>query len=101
MRGGCFGRYLRIDLTRGDARAVPLDDAVLRALVGGVGLGALLLLRETPPCADPLGADAALVIAFGPRTVRAVTHLDVDAAACDQAAVILREAAESGSYAPA
>jgi threonine aldolase len=46
-------------------------------------------------------ARGVLVIAFGPRTVRAVTHLDVDAAACDQAAVILREVAESGSYATA
>ena len=34
-----------------------------------------------------------LVFAFGPRTVRAVTHLDVDAAACRRAAAILVDAA--------
>jgi threonine aldolase len=30
-----------------------------------------------------------LVVAFGPRTIRAVTHLDVDASACRRAAAIL------------
>jgi threonine aldolase len=30
-----------------------------------------------------------LVSAFGPRTVRAVTHLDVSAAMCDEAAARL------------
>jgi len=35
-----------------------------------------------------------LVVAFGPRTIRAVTHLDVDADACRRAAAILVEASE-------
>lgn len=35
-----------------------------------------------------------LVFAFGPRTVRAVTHLDLSAAQCDQAAEILAAIAE-------
>ena len=30
-----------------------------------------------------------LVNAFGPRTVRAVTHLDVSAAQCERAAAVL------------
>ena len=37
-----------------------------------------------------------LLNAFGPRVVRAVTHLDVDAEACRQAAEIMVEVAESG-----
>jgi len=37
-----------------------------------------------------------LVFAFGPRTVRAVTHLDVSAAACAQAATALLEAIDEG-----
>jgi threonine aldolase len=52
----------------------------------------------------PAGPDAAtlvarardlgvLVVAFGPRTIRAVTHLDVDNAACRRAATILVNAA--------
>jgi threonine aldolase len=35
-----------------------------------------------------------LVVAFGPRTVRAVTHLHVDADACRRAAAVLVEASE-------
>lgn len=37
-----------------------------------------------------------LTIAFGPRTVRAVTHLDVDTAACRRAAEILRDIVDEG-----
>jgi threonine aldolase len=36
-----------------------------------------------------------LIFAFGPRTIRAVTHLDVSAAECDRAAEILVEVIES------
>jgi aldehyde:ferredoxin oxidoreductase len=64
--GGWFGRYLRVDAGTGEAEAVPLDPAALRAVIGGSGLGALLLLRETPARFDPLGPEAALVFAFGP-----------------------------------
>jgi threonine aldolase len=35
-----------------------------------------------------------LVFAFGPRTVRAVTHLDVDRGACEHGAAVLAEVAE-------
>jgi aldehyde:ferredoxin oxidoreductase len=59
--GGYFGRYARVDLGRpapdGCAlTAEPLAEDELRAVIGGVGLGALLLLRHP----------GALVIAFGP-----------------------------------
>ncbi|WP_197041241.1 aldehyde ferredoxin oxidoreductase family protein [Chondromyces apiculatus] len=64
--GGWFGRYLRVDLTGGEARAVSIAPAVSRMLVGGVGLGTWILARETPPGFDPLGDAAALVLAFGP-----------------------------------
>jgi threonine aldolase len=36
-----------------------------------------------------------LIFAFGPRTIRAVTHLDVTAEACQQAADAIVELAES------
>jgi threonine aldolase len=36
-----------------------------------------------------------LVSAFGPHTIRAVTHLDVDRAACEEAAAVLVDAAEA------
>lgn len=63
--GGHFGRYARVELGRaaatgrasgGSVIAEPLSEYELRAVIGGVGLGALLLLRHP----------GALVIAFGP-----------------------------------
>src|SRR4051812_27313449 len=66
MRGGSFGQMLRIDASSATATRVPLDDATLRLAIGGGGLGALLLLRETPPGFDPLAPEAAVVFAFGP-----------------------------------
>lgn len=45
---GYHGRYLRVNVERGTAVSVPLDESVLRQYLGGVGLGAWLLLREWP-----------------------------------------------------
>jgi aldehyde:ferredoxin oxidoreductase len=63
---GYHGRYLRIDVTTGQGTAVPLPEAVLRRYLGGVGLGAWILLQETVPGYDPLGDAAPLVFAFAP-----------------------------------
>ncbi len=53
-------------------------------------------LRAGAPDAATVVARAAergvLVMAFGPRTVRAVTHLDVTRADCERAAEALAEA---------
>src|SRR4051794_29336277 len=63
---GSHGRYLRIDPRPGRTGCVPLGDDVLRAFLGGVGLGTWIVAHETPPRADPLGPDAALVFALSP-----------------------------------
>jgi aldehyde:ferredoxin oxidoreductase len=63
---GYHGRYLRIDLSAGRAHLVELDEPVLRAFIGGVGLGTWLLAREVPAQTDPLGERSALVIALSP-----------------------------------
>lgn len=63
---GVFGRYLRVDATTGSAEHRPIDEAVIRQFLGGVGLGAWLLAIETPSGLDPLGPEAALVFAFSP-----------------------------------
>lgn len=60
------GRYLRIDATAARGRFVPLDESVLRAFLGGVGLGAWIVAHETPAGLDPLGPEAALVFALSP-----------------------------------
>ncbi len=63
---GNHGSYLRVDLTRNQARRVPIPESVLRRYLGGVGLGAWLLHREAPPGVDPLAPEAPLVFAFSP-----------------------------------
>src|SRR4051794_33524531 len=63
---GYHGRYLRIDLTAGKAKPVPLPADVLRRFVGGVGLAAWLLDRECPAGVDPLVPESPLAVCFSP-----------------------------------
>jgi aldehyde:ferredoxin oxidoreductase len=49
-----------------DVTTPPLDERVLRAYLGGVGLGAWLLHRLAPPRVDPLSAQAPLAFVFSP-----------------------------------
>ena len=45
---------------------MPLEEAVLRRFLGGVGLAAWLLHREAPKGVDPLAPAAPLIFAFSP-----------------------------------
>jgi aldehyde:ferredoxin oxidoreductase len=63
---GVHGQYLRIDLSKGCGEVVPLAEPVLRAFLGGVGLGAWLVAHETPAGADPLAPEAAIAFVFSP-----------------------------------
>ena len=51
---GYHGCYLRIDVSDGSVKRVPIPEAVLRQFLGGSGLGAWLLLREGIPSADAM-----------------------------------------------
>ena len=64
--GGYHGRYLRVDPRPGRTGCVPLGADVLRAFIGGVGLGTWVFARETRTGADPMGPDATLVFALSP-----------------------------------
>ena len=64
--GGYFGRALVVDVTSGTSQVLPLPDEILRAYVGGAGLGAWLLHRLGPPGTDPLGPAAPLAFVFSP-----------------------------------
>jgi aldehyde:ferredoxin oxidoreductase len=66
LAGGYFGRALIVDVTDGSSQTLPLPEEVLRAYVGGAGLGAWLLYRLSPAGADPLGPDAPLAFVFSP-----------------------------------
>ena len=64
--GGYFGRALVVDVTDGEAATLPLPDSVLRAYLGGAGLGTWLLHRLGPPGVDPLAPAAPLAFVFSP-----------------------------------
>jgi aldehyde:ferredoxin oxidoreductase len=64
--GGYFGRALVVDVTDGEAATLPLPDNVLRAYLGGAGLGTWLLHRLGPPGSDPLAPAAPLAFVFSP-----------------------------------
>jgi len=66
MAFGYHGCVLRIDAGSGHAERVPVSDAVLRAYLGGSGLGTRLLLDAGAAEADPLSPEASLVFAFSP-----------------------------------
>jgi aldehyde:ferredoxin oxidoreductase len=66
MPSGYHGASLRIDVASAKAEYVPLSDTVLRAFIGGSGLGVKLLLDEGAAQVDPLAPEAPLVFAFSP-----------------------------------
>ena len=64
--GGYFGRVLVVDVTSGTSQDRPLPDSVLRAYIGGSGLGTWLLWQLGTPGANPLGPRAPLAFVFSP-----------------------------------
>ena len=64
--GGYFGQALIADVTDGTSAILPLPEEILRAYIGGAGLGTWLLHRIGPPGGDPLGAQAPLAFVFSP-----------------------------------
>ncbi|MGH3998181.1 MAG: aldehyde ferredoxin oxidoreductase N-terminal domain-containing protein, partial [Pseudonocardiaceae bacterium] len=64
--GGYAGQALIVDVAGPTATVLALDDQVLRAYLGGVGLGAWLLHRLAPPGVDPLTPQAPLAFVFSP-----------------------------------
>src|SRR5215472_4490325 len=64
--GGYFGQALIADVTDGTSATLPLPEVILRAYIGGAGLGTWLLHRIGPPGADPLDAEAPLAFVFSP-----------------------------------
>ena len=66
MAFGYHGAVLRIDVSDGNARRIPIADTVLRQFIGGSGLGTHLLLDAGAALFDPLAPEAPLVFAFSP-----------------------------------
>src|ERR1700751_4766807 len=64
--GGYFGQALVVDVGDGTSAHLPLPGDVLRAYLGGAGLGTWLLHRLGPPGVDPLAPAAPLAFVFSP-----------------------------------
>src|SRR2546422_10647443 len=65
---GYGGRILFVDLTRGTSRVQSLDERAARALLGGNGLAARLLLDHVPALVDAYDPANAVVFGVGPIT---------------------------------
>ncbi len=70
---GYHGRYLRIDLSTETVGSVPIPDHVLRAFLGGSGLGTWILHRESLERQDPFSPEAALAFVFSPLVGSPIT----------------------------
>jgi aldehyde:ferredoxin oxidoreductase len=66
LPGGYFGRALVVDAADAASEVLPLPEDVLRAYIGGAGLGAWLMHALAPPGGDPLGPGAPLAFVFSP-----------------------------------
>ena len=64
--GGYFGNALVVDVSDGSSEELELPGDVLRAYLGGVGLGTWLMHRLAPVGVDPLGPEAPLAFVFSP-----------------------------------
>ncbi|MGH2916357.1 MAG: aldehyde ferredoxin oxidoreductase family protein, partial [Solirubrobacteraceae bacterium] len=64
--GGYFGKALIVDLGAGASTVKPLPEPVLRAYIGGAGLGAWLMHERCPPRVEPLAPAAPLMFVFSP-----------------------------------
>ena len=69
---GFYNRMLIIDVTSKTSKAELLPDRLLKARLGGKGLGSHLLLLYNPPGIDPFSPDNHLIIAAGPAAGTAV-----------------------------
>jgi aldehyde:ferredoxin oxidoreductase len=63
---GFFGKYIEIDLSKGDVKILPLDPSLIADYLGGRGLATRLFYDAVDPQCDPLGPDNVVVIAASP-----------------------------------
>src|SRR5262252_4247307 len=66
MPFGYHGSFLRIDVSTGIAKRIPIAEHTLRQFIGGSGLGVKLLLDEGAAALDALSPQAPVVFAFSP-----------------------------------
>jgi aldehyde:ferredoxin oxidoreductase len=67
------GKVLHVDLGLGRSWEEALTEPVLRAFIGGIGLGTYLLYQHCPAGVDPLSPDNPLILATSPFAGTAIT----------------------------
>lgn len=70
---GFNGKILHVDLTGGTFDVEQPEAKFYRKYLGGSGLGAYYLMKDTQPGIDPLGSENIMVFAVGPVTGAAVS----------------------------
>ena len=65
---GFFKQALTVDVSSRTYRSEELDESLLKAGMGGKGLGTQLLLDRNPAGVDPFSPDNHFVLALGPAT---------------------------------
>ncbi|MDK2895001.1 MAG: aldehyde:ferredoxin oxidoreductase [Moorella sp. (in: firmicutes)] len=68
LKGGYWGKILKINLTNKKWNVEDLDPAIAASYLGGAGLGIKLLYDALGPGVDPLSPENVLVITTGPMT---------------------------------
>ncbi|MEI6771204.1 MAG: aldehyde ferredoxin oxidoreductase family protein [Planctomycetota bacterium] len=63
---GYHQKYLKIDVETGASFEVPIPSEVSRKFIGGVGLGAWILFRESKQGMNSLAPEAPLIFCFSP-----------------------------------
>jgi aldehyde:ferredoxin oxidoreductase len=66
MMKGFYNRYLLVNVSTGTSTVEPIDESVLKAYLGGKGLGTWLLLKHQPAGVEPLAPENPLIIGTGP-----------------------------------
>jgi len=65
---GYAGKILHVDLTAGEFEVEEPEELFYRKYLGGSGMGAYYLLKQTPAGADPLAPENTLSLFLGPLT---------------------------------
>ena len=68
MKCGYMGKMLRINLNTNQIEIEELREDIARKYIGGSGLGARILFRETSLDTNPLGPENILIFMTGPLT---------------------------------
>ena len=68
MARGYMGKLLFVDLSTGELKDDPLDEALCKDFIGGYGIGARILYSRQKGGVDPLGPDNTFGVLTGPLT---------------------------------